>query len=154
MPGPGIKFYPPLYFLAGGAIAWILHRRIAFEIDGAGVSDLQWWLGLALVVSGSGLMAWAIRSFARAGTTVRPDRAASRLVTEGPYGFSRNPIYVADSLVYAGVALITNSAWALLLLPLVLALLTVRVIRREEQHLHGTFGAEYEEFRRRVRRWV
>lgn len=154
MPGPGIRFYPPLYFLAGGAVAWGLHRRIAFEIDGAGVGALQWRLGLALVVLGSALMAWAIATFTRAGTTVRPDRAASRIVIAGPYRFSRNPIYLADSLVYVGLALIANSAWALLLLPFVLVLLTTRVIRREEGYLRGAFGAEYDDYRRRTRRWM
>ena len=154
MPGPGIKFYPPLYFLVGGAVAWGLHRRLAFDIDGAGVSDLQWRLGLALVVLGSVLMTWAIATFARARTTVRPDRAANRLVTGGPYAFSRNPIYLADCLVYLGVALLTNSAWALVVLPFVVASLSVRVIRREEGYLRDAFGGDYDDYRRRTRRWM
>jgi protein-S-isoprenylcysteine O-methyltransferase Ste14 len=154
MQSPGIRFWPPLYFLSGGAAAWGLHRQLDFEVDGAGVGPMQWWLGLALIVAGSALVVWAFIAFARARTTVRPDRAATALVMTGPYGFSRNPIYVADALIYVGVALLVNSAWALVLLPVVLALLARRVIRREEQYLHAEFGDEYEQFRRRVRRWL
>jgi len=83
-----------------------------------------------------------------------PDRPASRVVSSGPFRFSRNPIYVADTLIYAGVSLVMRMAWPLVILPFVLATLYAFVIRREERYLGEAFGTEYAEYRRRVRRWV
>jgi hypothetical protein len=93
------------------------------------------------------------------GYRVRMDAAVSartrvEVVTEGPYRFSRNPMYVGLSLLYVGIALWTHALWALPLLPLVLWGLWRRVIRREERYLAAAFGADYAAYTRRVRRWL
>jgi protein-S-isoprenylcysteine O-methyltransferase Ste14 len=152
--GPGVPFPPPFVFLAGGAGAWLLHRWIAFEIDGDGAGPVQEKLGALLAVAGFGLMLWGIATFARAGTAIVPYSPATALVHRGPYRFTRNPMYVGLTVGYIGLALLLNSAWALLLLPLVLAALSRFVIRREERHLRSAFGSAYEDYCRRVRRWV
>jgi protein-S-isoprenylcysteine O-methyltransferase Ste14 len=92
--------------------------------------------------------------FFRARTTVRPDRAASSLVTSGPYRFTRNPMYLSLTLLYAGVATFYQSVWAWLLLPAVLAYLDRRVIRREEIFLERRFGPDYARYCAKVRRWI
>jgi protein-S-isoprenylcysteine O-methyltransferase Ste14 len=75
-------------------------------------------------------------------------------VTGGPYRRTRNPMYVAMTLLYLGASLLMNGLWPLLALPVVLAALTFAVIRREERYLSSAFGAEYDAYRRRVRRWL
>ena len=90
----------------------------------------------------------------RANTTVRPDRPATTLVTDGPFRYSRNPLYLALTFMYAGIGIIANSLWALLLLAPVVLFMSLFVIRREEAHLQRAFGAEYESYRARVRRWL
>ena len=77
-----------------------------------------------------------------AGTTIRPDKATAKLVTDGPFRFSRNPLYLALTLMYAGFALIANSVWALFLLLPVILIMSRFVIRREEEYLARTFGEE------------
>jgi protein-S-isoprenylcysteine O-methyltransferase Ste14 len=99
-------------------------------------------------------MAWALVTLVRHRTTFHPDREASRLVVAGPYRFSRNPIYLGLTAVYAGAALLANTLWAILLLPLVLIIVATQVIGREERYLARTFGEDYSEYCRRVRRWL
>ena len=99
-------------------------------------------------------MLWGLISFVRARTAVMPHLPASRLVTAGPYRFTRNPMYLGITLAYAGLALLIDTAWPLLLLPAVLALLMVVVVRREERYLERAFGDAYRAYRDRVRRWI
>jgi protein-S-isoprenylcysteine O-methyltransferase Ste14 len=111
-------------------------------------------LGWILVASGLTLATTALILFFRRRTTVRPDRPATALVTSGPYKFTRNPMYVSQVLMYAGLAIMWQSVWALLLLPFVVVYIDRQVIRREESHLERRFGTEYREYRARTRRWL
>jgi protein-S-isoprenylcysteine O-methyltransferase Ste14 len=77
-----------------------------------------------------------------------------RLTTEGPFRYTRNPSYLALAIVYAGIAALRNSLWAVLLLPLVLIVIQREVIGREERYLERAFGEEYLAYKARVRRWV
>ena len=153
-PHPGVYFPPPLIFVTGFLLALALERWVvSLRLDERWrpVLTPSGWLLIGLGVA---LMAWAILTFSRARTTVLPYRPASRVVSGGPFRFSRNPIYVADTLIYAGVSLLTRMAWTLVILPVVLASLYAFVIRREERYLSEAFGTDYAEYRRRVRRWV
>ncbi|HKC81691.1 MAG TPA: isoprenylcysteine carboxylmethyltransferase family protein [Gemmatimonadaceae bacterium] len=80
--------------------------------------------------------------------------AASQLVTSGPYRFTRNPMYVGLTIAYIGGAAIINSAWPLILLPIVLVVLVRTVVSREEQYLSDAFGDQFTSYRSRVRRWL
>jgi len=90
----------------------------------------------------------------RAGTPVDPYEAPTALVTEGPFRYTRNPAYVALTLTYTGLALLIGVLWSLLLLPVVLVAVDRGVIQREEHYLEAHFGSGYQEYRRRVRRWL
>ena len=83
-----------------------------------------------------------------------PHRAVSTLVDQGPYRFSRNPMYVGLAAAYTGLALVLNRLWPFAFLPLVLALIVVFVIRPEERHLEERFGDDYRAYKRRVRRFI
>jgi protein-S-isoprenylcysteine O-methyltransferase Ste14 len=151
--GPGIRCPPPLIFLAGLLAAWRLDRWLGLAIDGDGRGPLQSGLGWLLVVTGLGVLAWSLATLVRFRTTFHPDREASRLVVAGPYRYSRNPIYVGMTASYTGVALLANTVWPFVLLPVVLVLVTRLVIGREERYLARTFGEEYSQYCRRVGRW-
>ena len=90
----------------------------------------------------------------RARTNIDPYKPATALVTGGPYRFTRNPIYVAMTLLYVGAALSFRIIPALILLPIALLLLQFGVIRREERYLEAKFGDRYRQYRSRVRRWT
>ena len=149
---PGVRFPPPLLYIAVLALGlWMGSQYPLLAL----LSNLAWGLGGALLAAGIALgPIWGIRTLRAAGTTVRPDRATTKLVTDGPYRFSRNPLYLALSLMYAGIAILVGSVWALvLLIPLTLFISNV-VIRREEAYLLRAFGEEYARYKMHVRRWV
>jgi protein-S-isoprenylcysteine O-methyltransferase Ste14 len=99
-------------------------------------------------------MAAALGRFRRAGTPVCTNRPTTALVTVGIYRRTRNPMYVALTLLYAGIALAADSFWALALLAPLLLLMRYGVIAREERYLAREFGARYLEYRAAVRRWL
>ena len=118
----------------------------------------EWWIGpavgLPLVVTGIVLLAWATRTMFRAGEDPDVDKPTTAVVANGPYAFSRNPIYVSFNAVYVGIALAVNTLWPIIFLPVGIALLHYRVIAREESYLERVIGDEYRQYRARVRRWV
>ena len=107
--------------------------------------------GLLLVLSG---LRAGLRAMRRAGTEVRPDRPTTSLVVDGPYRFTRNPLYLGLTLVYGGITALANSLPSALLLPFVLLVMRRGVIEREERYLERIFGEEYTQYKARVRRWI
>jgi len=105
-------------------------------------------------VAGLALLASFNTSFQRRGTAVEPWKPTTAIVTTGPYRITRNPAYLGMALLYIGIALLADSLWALAPLPVVLVLIDRGVIAREERYLERKFGAEYVDYRSRVRRWV
>ncbi len=87
-------------------------------------------------------------------TTFRIDRPVSRLVTGGPFRYSRNPGYLSFALIYAGIATLRRSPWAMLLLPAVITTVRRTIIEKEEHYLERRFGEEYLGYEARVRRWL
>jgi protein-S-isoprenylcysteine O-methyltransferase Ste14 len=152
--GPAVRYPPPVLFVLGIVAGWLLDRAVPLPLIGPAARSAGTRLGWLLVALGVALAVWALATFRTAGTAIRPNRPASTLVTHGPFRLSRNPMYVALSLLYLGVVLLLNSVWTLLLLPFVIALLHLTVIRQEERYLAATFGIGYDEYRRRVRRWL
>lgn len=109
--------------------------------------------GLLLVLSGA-FARWAFLTMRRLGTTANPKKPSEALVTDGPFRISRNPIYVAMTGLYLGLAFLVNSAWPLILLVPLLIVMQWGVILREERYLSGKFGSEYTAYSSRVRRWL
>ena len=105
-------------------------------------------VGWLLIVTGVALAASATRAAGRL-DLAHPEDVA----TGGPYAFSRHPMYVAWTLVFIGVGLALNTVWLMLLVP-PLAVLVRRDARNEEDRLVMMFGADYEAYRARVRRYL
>lgn len=142
---------PPLvYALALGA-AWWLEGRWPLGFERHAFTRAFGWGLIGLGLAG---MFWALAAIWRRRTTVNPYKAASALVTTGPFAYSRNPIYVSDWLVYAGVTLLFASTWPLLLAPAVWWVMRYAVIAHEEAHLLARFGDDYRAYQARVRRWL
>jgi protein-S-isoprenylcysteine O-methyltransferase Ste14 len=96
----------------------------------------------------------AVRAMRRAGTTVRPDRGTDHLVTEGPFSFTRNPLYLAGTILVLGIGLVSGIVWFLLLAVLAAFAVQKLAIEREERHLQARFGKTYADYAGRVRRWI
>jgi protein-S-isoprenylcysteine O-methyltransferase Ste14 len=111
-------------------------------------------LGASLVVLAIGLFAYSAAKFRAAGTPVPARKPTTVIVRTGPYRFSRNPIYLAFSLLQLGIAAWANSLWLLATLVCAVALIHFVVIPREEQYLERRFGAQYLDYKASVRRWL
>ena len=90
----------------------------------------------------------------KAKTPINPNAQPEHLVINGPFGITRNPIYLADTLLLIGVGFVSEIAW-FLPMALVAAFLTQKVaIEREERWLADKFGKRYRDYSKRVRRWI
>lgn len=151
----GVVAPPPLIYLgflaAGLGVGYLWPLAIA----GDGMpTAARTGLGAALAALGIVIGIAGFRQFRKAGTDVRPDRPTTALVTQGIYRYSRNPLYISQTLVYAGIALAADSLWALAFLVPTLAVVRYGVIAREEAYLERKFGDEYRRFTAEVRRWL
>jgi protein-S-isoprenylcysteine O-methyltransferase Ste14 len=148
---PGVIAPPPLIFLGGLAVGFGLEALL----PGSSLPDaVAWILGAVLVVAGVALLASFNTAFARKGTAVEPWKPTTAIVSTGPYRLTRNPAYVGMALLYIGIAVLSQALWALLPLPIVVAVIDRGVIAREERYLERKFGQEYLDYKRRVRRWI
>ncbi len=143
--------WPPLLLVLSGFAAWWLGRLVPLQWPGQGDLAAQ-IVGLGNGVAGILLLAWSALTLWRGRTTVRPDRAASALVVDGPYRFRRNPIYIADALILLGIAEVTRNVWFAIAVVPFLILVTLLAILPEERHLEARFGDEWRDYKARVRR--
>ncbi len=140
---------PPVWLAQCAALAWAL---AGLTPDVAGAWPL--WLGRGLIALGVAVMAAAGWEFLRRRTTLIPRRPPSGLVDTGIYRLSRNPIYIGDLLILAGLAVTWQSWVGLALIPVLAAILEWRFIRREEPLLAERLGQPYRDYMARVRRWL
>ena len=150
----GVRFPPPFLFVIGLVVGWVLDRYWhALPLSGFAGSALKPF-GVAAVALGVLLSGWGVMTFRRAKTAIVPHHSASQLVTNGPYRFTRNPMYTGSTIAYLGGAALMNSAWPVIVLPAVIFILVKTVISREEMYLRDAFGAEYAGYVASVRRWL
>jgi len=155
IPNPGVKIPPPFLYLLGLGAAWLLEDRVARIrlVGGSASSRPIELIGTALLLAGLLFVFWGMYTFARVRTGIIPIRPATQIVDHGPYRFSRNPMYAGMATAYLGGALIMNSGWAFLMLPVVMLAIYFLVIKREERYLKSAFPTEYGDYCKRVRRW-
>jgi protein-S-isoprenylcysteine O-methyltransferase Ste14 len=100
------------------------------------------------------LFLYSVGKFRAARTPVPGNKPTTVIVRTGPYRFSRNPIYLAFSLLQLGIAIWINGLWLIATLFAALAVMACVVIPREEQYLERKFRGEYLDYKRSVRRWL
>jgi protein-S-isoprenylcysteine O-methyltransferase Ste14 len=147
----GVVVFPPVLFGGTLLVGLILHWLLPVALLPGRAARL---LGLAILVASALLVRAAEAAMKRAGTDPRPNHPSLAVVTDGPFRFTRNPMYVGTTGLYVGVSLLVNAVWPLVLLLPMLAVLHWGVVRREERYLEGKFGEPYRAYRSRVRRWV
>jgi protein-S-isoprenylcysteine O-methyltransferase Ste14 len=148
---PGVVAPPPLIYAGALALGLVANKLYPMAFLPRAVSRV---LGLPLIFGGLAIGLLGFREMRRAETNVDPYKPATAIVTEGPYRFTRNPLYVGMTLVYTGITALSNALLAAMLLPLVLAVMRRGVIEREERYLERKFGDEYLAYKARVRRWL
>ncbi len=142
---------PPLVYLASIVTGLGLEAAWPLRFFGASVAAP---LGGLLVGLAAVLFLFSVGKFRAMGTPVPGHKPTTVIVRTGPYGFSRNPIYLAFSLLQLGIALWADSLWLIATLIVAVAVMSYVVIPREERYLEGKFGAEYLGYKASVRRWL
>lgn len=112
------------------------------------------WAGGVVIAAAVALFIWAIVTMIRAGTNVPTSMPTIRIVDSGPYGLTRNPIYLAMIWLIFGLALGLDTALLIIAMIVFAVLIRYQVIVHEEAYLESKFGDEYRAYRSRVRRWL
>ena len=147
--GPGVRVPPPVMVAGVLAVAWILRSVVPVPL-GPPLPDA----GLLVMFAALALIGWAVLVLVRAGNDPRPDKPDAAMVETGPFRFSRNPIYLGFLVGVAGFALRWGDLWGWIALAASHLLLDRMVVAKEEAYLARRFGATYEAYRGRVRRWL
>lgn len=145
------RLLPPIWALLALAAMLALHFAAPLAPGLAWPLNL---LGLLPLAAGAGLNLYGSRLFSRVGTTIKPFQPAASLVTRGPYRFTRNPMYLGGLLLLLGAAMLLGSVGPFLVVPVFFLLLDRVFVRAEEGMLQGRFGEVYDDYRRRVPRWI
>ena len=154
MDGPeeavAFRLWPPVAIGAPLLVGWLATLLCGDPVDLGG------WrvpLGFALSLFFIGWNGWAFWLFGRRRTGLLPGQATHAMIEEGPFRVSRNPLYVGMLALYLGLALVAPTFWGLVLFPAAVLVLWGAILP-EERFLHERFGAPYDEYTRRVRRWL
>lgn len=141
--------YPPVWLAGCAGLTWITGRLLPHGPD---------WLrlpGWLLIGAGLALMLIAALTLLWQGTTVDPHGQPRSLVTHGIFSLSRNPIYLGDALILAGLCLVWQAPLAgLLLVPGFMVVIDRRFIAREEARLRQLFPQAFAAYAARTRRWI
>ncbi|HET7271480.1 MAG TPA: isoprenylcysteine carboxylmethyltransferase family protein [Rubrobacter sp.] len=148
---PGVLAPPPLIYAAALAAGLLLNRRYRISFL---PRSLARTLGWPLIAGGLAIGLLGSRQMRRAETNMDPYKPTTAIVSEGPFRFTRNPLYLSMILIYVGIAALANALPPVLLLPMVQHLMRHGVIEREERYLERKFGDEYLKYKARVRRWI
>jgi protein-S-isoprenylcysteine O-methyltransferase Ste14 len=150
---PGVYVPPPLLyvivFLSGIALQKYYPLPSAFF--GSATANILSGIFIALAVL---LLMSSIRQFIVSKNTLIPIKPATSLQTTGIYAITRNPMYTGLLALYIGITFIAGSWWDFILLPLLVVVVQVFVIKKEEKYLERKFGDTYTRYRRKVRRWI
>lgn len=146
-----IKVTPPvifsLYLAVGFLFAWASSLHVLPGILARG-------LGISLLLAAAVIAATAILALNRRGTPIHPRHGTTALVGEGPYRFTRNPLYLSLVAIYFGLALLLNSLWMVLFGIALAVTLHRHVILAEERYLEDKFGEPYLAYKAKVNRWL
>lgn len=148
---PGVVVLPPLLY--GSALVVVLALRWFWPMPIFGQA-VALWSGLTLIVFAVAIAIWGRRTMQAAGTNMSPLRPTTAVVTTGPFRFSRNPLYLALTLLYFGLTLAFNTWWGIVVLIPLLIIMHRGVVLREERYLEQKFGETYRKYRSTVRRYL
>lgn len=146
---PKVMMLPPtlvlMHICAGIVLNWVFPMSFG---------HVWGWLGLALLGAAFAITRWAKSLFEKAGTNVPPNKPAVVIVQDGPYRFTRNPMYLSFMLGFAGLAFLADAPMMMAMLLPLFYFLDQRVIAPEEEYLSAKFGDVYRDYTKKVRRWI
>ena len=148
---PGVKLPPPIVFVGLGLIGVGLDYVVPLTL---GLGSWSVYLGTGITLASIFSIGYISRLFKRNKTEIEPWKTTSKIITSGPYKWSRNPIYVLFCGVPIGLGIAFETYWALLAFIPALIIVYVTAVKREEKYLETKFGQEYLDYKAKVRRWL
>jgi protein-S-isoprenylcysteine O-methyltransferase Ste14 len=148
---PQVMVMPPVVYLGYLIGALVLNWIVPFPAPWPLPLRI---LGGLLVAAGLIFGGSAFAQMTKAHTSPDPHQPTTALVTQGPYRFTRNPIYLGFFLIYLGFTLLAGTLWGLVISPFLLWTITHAAIHAEEDYLEKKFGEQYTAYRSRVRCWI
>ena len=150
---PGIPAWRPAALQLTSVAAGLLLQSL-WPLQIPLVTHFSLIAGSLFLTTGVLIIAFSFWEFAKARTSVRPDRGATALLLSGPYAYSRNPLYVAVMILIMGVGILVDSLLILAMLIPLFFLMSQTVISPEERYLESRFGQRYLDYKKTVRRWL
>lgn len=142
---------PPIILIGSLALGYGLHTVSPIGLPAPGIAKV---IGALALAAGVVLVMSASMTLSRSGTAVLPHHPATRLVTSGPFAWSRNPIYLGEVLIVAGFGGVENALAYVVAAAILVAALSHFAVKREEAHLAARFGEAWQAYSARVRRWL
>lgn len=146
--------WPPIVYVAAIVLALILHWLWPLPWFTSPFADFLFAVGMLVALGAVAMEISAMRTLSRARTTIMPNRQSDHLVTAGPYSFTRNPIYLGNTMLMIAAGVAFGIVWFLLLAPLAAFATQKLAVEREEHHLAARFGKKYRDYQKKVRRWI
>ena len=145
------RMMPPTYFAIAIAIMICLH----FILPEAQLVYGGWrLLGILIIAIGFAIPFSAKVMFGRKGTPMKPFSQATELVQNGPYRWTRNPMYLGLVIMLTGFGICLGTLLPFIIIPPFIVLIDRRVIVVEEKMLREIFGEAYDNYCKQVRRWI
>jgi protein-S-isoprenylcysteine O-methyltransferase Ste14 len=151
--GARVRFPPPLVYLLSVAVG-LVAQYAAYPLRLGAPVAVRIAGGAVIAAAGIGLGGSAFGLFRKSGQDPAPWKPTPSLVFEGPYRFTRNPMYVGMTAVQIGVGILANSVWVIALAAVSLLIVHVIAVLPEEKYLTEKFGAQYQDYLRRVHRYL
>jgi protein-S-isoprenylcysteine O-methyltransferase Ste14 len=151
--GPGVYIPPPLFYILIFIAAVFIQKKIP-------VADVLFQYptvkiaGIFFIIIALFFMVRSLRQFIQSKNTLILIKPATVLQTTGIYGISRNPMYAGITIMYLGITCLIGNWWNIIFLPLLLLIVQEYVIKHEEKYLAAEFGQQYEDYKKKVRRWL
>ena len=150
---PGVYIPPPLIYALVFLLSLLLQRLfvISPSFFNTRPAHILGWITIAFSQI---LVLPAITGFIQSRNTLITVKPANSLQRKGLYSFTRNPMYLGLIFLYTGTAFFVGNWWSFILIPMLIVLMTVYVIKREEKYLADAFGQDYTAYKISVRRWI
>ena len=146
--------WPPIIYGIAIIAGWLMGNFLGKSWPSGVVAEMGFMLGLILIASALFIDVRTYLELKKHKTTILPHKGAAHLVTSGPFSFSRNPIYLSNTLLTFGIGFVFNNFW-MFLTGILAAMATHHLaILREEKHLMIKFGNEWRKYTKKVRRWI
>ena len=151
--GPGVYIPPPLLYVLTFLAAVLIQKKIPIADTWFHRQSIK-AAGFILLVAALFFLFRSLRQFFKTKNTVVLIKPASSLQTTGIYSITRNPMYLGLAIVYLAISCFIGNWWNIILFPVLILIVQEYIIKREEKYLEIEFGEQYDEYKRKVRRWL